>query len=102
MIIQAGIEGIKNGEELTAPEESGKAGKTAPEESEKAGKTASEESGKAGKSGLHKAENPELVQLPMTIEEAVQCAKNSEFLKDEKRALITERFIEKIEQREKF
>jgi glutamine synthetase len=91
MIIQAGIEGIKNGEELTAPEESGKAGKTAPEES-----------GKAGKSGLHKAEDQELTQLPMTIEEAVQCAKNSEFLKNEKRALITERFIEKIEQREKF
>ena len=90
MLIQAGLEGIKKKEELAEPQDVDAVRKNVTEKNT-SGSNAIDKEGYIG-----------LKQLPMTIEEAVQCAKNSEFLRNEKRAFMTERFVEKIEQREKF
>ncbi|MQN01596.1 MAG: glutamine synthetase [Lachnospiraceae bacterium] len=75
MMIQAGLEGVKNNEKL-------------PEPLEKPGYLITEE------------DRWKYSKLPLSLAEAYDVAKESGFLKDEKRAAITERFLNTLKDNE--
>lgn len=75
MVIQAGLLGVKNKEKL-------------PEPLEKPGYTISDE------------ERKKYQKLPLSLGEAIDVARESEFLNDEKRKAITDRFLDTLKDNE--
>ena len=75
MLLQAGLLGVKNKEKL-------------PEPLEKPGYLITDE------------ERKKYLKLPLSLAEAIDVAQESDFLNDDKRKLITERFLNTLKENE--